>query len=740
MPTSYTSLLGLALPVTGELSGTWGATVNDSITSLLDTAVAGTTSITTDADITLTTTTGASNQARQAIILWNPASGTTTRNITAPAQSKIYTVINASGGTQSIVFRGVGPTTGVTIVKGEAAVVTWNGSDFIKVSNTSGAGTFTDLTVTGNTTLGDVVGDTLTVNATSTFNNANLTLNAGTANGVAYLNGSKVLTTGSALVFDGSNLGLGVTPSATSVTGYRALEIGAVGSGFLGGANDLNAAVNAYYNTGLGGWIRANTSAPARYQLASGAHVFYTAAAGTTGTSFSFTQAMTLDASGNLGIGITSPGQKLHVENSVNSSTWTKISNGNSGTGAAAGVLFGTDQGDAGALSQNSSNAGYGTAANAVRLRNLLNAPITFETNNTERARIDSSGNLGLGVTPSAWGSGQKAIQVGSSGAINGSSNTSLVVVSANRVYNGTNDLYINTAAATAYQQSSGAHAWFTAASGTAGNAITFTQAMTLDASGNLQIGNTSYAYRVAASRASDGIVGYFRRDGATVNPALTISCNETGNTVGFGTDYAGATSPAITFSTQGTERARITSGGDLLVGTTDAGATTGVGVKTLYSATIPAIFTVFNTAGGGNAYNFYNTNATNNGYRFYVKVDGGIANYQANDLNLSDQRLKKDISDAGSYLEKICSIPVRTFRYKDQSDSLLTLGVIAQEVEKVAPELVNNDGFGDTPDDGVPLKTIYQTDLQYALMKCIQELKADLDATKAELAALKGA
>ena len=94
MTTAYTSLLGLALPVTGELSGTWGDTVNTAITSLLDTAVAGTTSITTDADITLTTTTGASNQARQAIILWNPASGTTTRYITAPAQSKIYTVIN----------------------------------------------------------------------------------------------------------------------------------------------------------------------------------------------------------------------------------------------------------------------------------------------------------------------------------------------------------------------------------------------------------------------------------------------------------------------------------------------------------------------------------------------------------------------------------------------------------------------------------------------------------------------
>jgi hypothetical protein len=170
MTTAYTSLLGLALPVTGELSGTWGETVNTAITSLLDTAVAGTTSITTDADITLTTTTGASNQARQAIILWNPASGTTTRNITAPAQSKIYTVINASGGTQSIVIRGVGPTTGVTIAKGESATVAWNGSDFVKVGSSGGAITFTDLTVTGNTILGDAAADTLTVNATSTFN------------------------------------------------------------------------------------------------------------------------------------------------------------------------------------------------------------------------------------------------------------------------------------------------------------------------------------------------------------------------------------------------------------------------------------------------------------------------------------------------------------------------------------------------------------------------------------------
>jgi len=133
MTTQATSLLGLALPVTGELSGTWGDTVNTAITSLLDSAVAGTTTLSTDTDVTLTTTTLAANQARQAILLWTASNGATTRNITAPAQSKAYAVINA--GTGSIVLRGAGPTTGVTIVSGEKCLAAWNGSDFVKVAS-----------------------------------------------------------------------------------------------------------------------------------------------------------------------------------------------------------------------------------------------------------------------------------------------------------------------------------------------------------------------------------------------------------------------------------------------------------------------------------------------------------------------------------------------------------------------------------------------------------------------------
>jgi hypothetical protein len=125
---------------------------------------------------------------------------------------------------------------------------------------------------------------------------------------------------------------------------------------------------------------------------------------------------------------------------------------------------------------------------------------------------------------------------------------------------------------------------------------------------------------------------------------------------------------------------------------------------------------------------------------RFEARSNGGIANFSANNVNLSDERTKKDIVNAGNYLDKICAIPVRTFLYKDQTDTQLNLGVIAQEVEAVAPELVDVSGFGETPEDGVPLKAIYQTDLQYALMKCIQEQQAMIDELKAKVAALEAA
>lgn len=138
MATSYTPLLGLALPVQGELSGSWGDTVNNYITSYLDAAVAG--SLTVTADTTLTKTTDealGATSSQYAIIIASPASANIT--ITAPATSKTYVIINTSA-TYTVTFRGAGPTTGVTVAVSDKALVAWGGSDFVRVSGGSGSG------------------------------------------------------------------------------------------------------------------------------------------------------------------------------------------------------------------------------------------------------------------------------------------------------------------------------------------------------------------------------------------------------------------------------------------------------------------------------------------------------------------------------------------------------------------------------------------------------------------------
>jgi hypothetical protein len=148
-----TSLIGLTLPATGTLSGQWGDTVNNAISQIIDVAVAGTQTVTTDADIDLTVTTGTyastgltSTSSQYAVLLCTGAR-TAARNINTPKQSKTYVVINDTTGGYAITVRGgpTSPTTGVTVAAGTRAIIAWNGSDFVNVGGGSAAGSNTQV-------------------------------------------------------------------------------------------------------------------------------------------------------------------------------------------------------------------------------------------------------------------------------------------------------------------------------------------------------------------------------------------------------------------------------------------------------------------------------------------------------------------------------------------------------------------------------------------------------------------
>jgi hypothetical protein len=220
MPTSYTSLLGLALPVTGELSGTWGDTVNDYITQYLDAAVAGAQTISgSQTAVTLSKTTassltqagsGATGSSQYQIIncTGNPASLLT---ITAPAASKVYLVLNSTSTSQSVKVVGAGPTTGVTMVSGEKALIAWDGSDFVKVASSVADGVTTFSAGTTGFTPSTATSGAVTLAGTLATTNGGTGLTTFTSGGAVYATSTSALTTGTLPIGSGGT-------GATSLT------------------------------------------------------------------------------------------------------------------------------------------------------------------------------------------------------------------------------------------------------------------------------------------------------------------------------------------------------------------------------------------------------------------------------------------------------------------------------------------------------------------------------------------
>jgi hypothetical protein len=429
------------------------------------------------------------------------------------------------------------------------------------------------ITGTGNVVMSASPTLTGTISAAAATLSGNLTLSGGTANGVLYLDGSKVAASGSALTFDGTSLAIGAGAPTNLLT---LLATSTPGIDFLNGAGTKRAVISAS-SSALN--FNSLTTNPITWQIDS-------------------SEQMRLTSTG-LGIGTSSPkiqewraGTYLTV---ANASTRGQIeidgAVADSGSANLGALIFTystntTNHKDVAVIEAVSSGTTANQRGGGLNFYTKANGTASPVSNMT----LDSSGNLGLGVTPSAWGGSYKGLQVAATGvfASNGSNGTTLAH---NAYYDGTNDRYLTTGAASRVFQFMGGIRFDLAPSGTAGNAITFTQAMTLDASGRLGIGSTSPTELLTLA-SSNNFPFIHWNDSSNTNIAYMGWHGGSGGVddLRLGT----TTTKPITFYTNNTERARITSGGDLLVGTQTAGAK-GIKVGSQYGGV--------DLAGGGGSY-----------------------------------------------------------------------------------------------------------------------------------------
>ena len=551
-------------------------------------------------------------------------------------------------------------------------------------ASTASTGAFTTLSASGafsangGATLGDASGDALTINSSAVSIPNGLNFDSNT------------------LVIDATNNRVGVgtaSPAyALSIVGST-LDINGVGS-YPTAQFRASGLTSTTYITGrdsTGSFFTNSGNAP-----------FY--------WSLNGSESMRLTTTG-LGIGATSPNYPLQVRTTGTSTSF-------------AGNI---------AARLESNGSGYATT---LQISNNVDASVTiglvgsalgFGIGTTERMRLDSSGNLGLGVTPSAWGSGYKAIQLNQQGTIAASSNATYI---ANNWYQNASsqNTYISTATAGLAGWEGAVFKWYQAPSGTAGNAITFTQAMTLDASGNLMIGRTSaplsYTRYYADNPTLSGYEAYV--GGTRTGFFLAASA----------ASYLGtATSSPLAFSTNDTERMRITSGGDVLVGQTsfattnnaiklDAQATTAhifVG-NTSSSALVPCLY--LNRQGAeGRSVEFRQANTTVGS----ISVTASATAYNTS----SDYRLKDITGNLTGYKERIMALQPKQGTWK--VDGSVFKGFVAHEFAEQYPNAVS--GEKDAVDaEGNP---VYQG-MQAGGSETIADLVAYIHELEARLTALE--
>jgi len=610
---------------------------------------------------TLARTTVLSSSNSDALVPF--AAGTKDVFVTQPAERAVY-----------VLGAGTGLAAG-------AAAFTANGVPY--ADSTSTLATSSNLTFNGTT---------LTANALTTT--STVTINGGTANGVAYLNGSKVLTTGSALTFDGSQLdipaGSASTPSLSTIadpnTGifFPAADTIAFAEGGVESAR-----IDSSGNVGIG------TSSPSQKLTVNGS-----ANLAGRGSSFAFmtpdwrmyntssgnafvwdnytTEFMRLDSSGNLGIGTSSPSNKLVVSN-------------------AGANGFEVDP-------ANSLMQTYNRSSGAYTSMNLLGLSMAFKTGASPATTmlLDSSGNLGIGTSSFssrlAVSAAKATVQVtsttGTNGAYQAFSNTG------GNFYTGL-DSSTGGDFAAAYAGVMWHGGAYPLLFGTSN-----VERMRLDSSGNLGIG-TSSPGSYGKLAVQNGVIAAVSADGSvqSVHSAANTGQVKLSSYNAAGTSF-------LTFGT-GTdvERARITSGGVFIVGDTNIVASSLAGVK-FDGVSYNGLGLNDSAAASGAGYIYFQSSGTTIGSITRVGATSAVA-YNTT----SDQRLKENIKDAAPASALIDALQVREYDWKSDG-SHQRYGFIAQELVSVAPEAVHQ------PVDPDEMMGVDYSKLVPMLVKEIQSLR----------------
>jgi hypothetical protein len=478
---TYVNDLRLKEIATGDESGTWGTSTNTNLELIAEAFSYGTEVITTNADThTTTIADGASDPGRALYLKYTGTlDSACTITIGPNTVSKVWIIENGTSGSQNIIIS-QGSGANITIPAGDTKVVYSDGAgagaaffDAFASLSVVDLKVQDDLTVTGDidvdgTTNLDVVDIDGAVDMASTA----LVTGVLTANGGAVFNeaGADVDfrvesdTVDHALFVQGSDGFVGI---GTASPAYK-LEVESSSDADLIQIQSTASANNTILRLGISGDIATlNASGDS-----TGALAFKTYG----------TERMRINSTGVVSIG--------NTENTGYSDDYL-VQVGTDGAGSNSfGMLIRANESGTSKLGFADGNDADGTGK--VWYDHSSNY-MRFDTAATERMRIDSSGNVGIGVTPSAWGANYAALQSVLGLGLWSTRNTSATILGSN-AYNANevDDRYVVSYWASKYTQVAGEHNWYTAPSGTAGDAITYTNSMTIDASGNLLVGRTS--------------------------------------------------------------------------------------------------------------------------------------------------------------------------------------------------------------------------------------------------------